>query len=410
MTKKLKMEISDLKNNISSMSREEKIKVLLDYAKECYKNGHKPSKKEIRRKFHVEIYNYFKNTPDYHRKAGIEVSLRNYPKEEAKKLIIDFIKNKAKDRVYPNRTEIESALKIHVTTYFKDLKELYGCANIDYSLVQKEIRRKILSAHTNSKVEIEKQRELIKNFIAKNVIKGFYPSIHHIQRNLNLSFYNLYDDIFEAYKDANVDYERPSPILLGRKKEKVFTKIVKELLVKIGFKIIRVSIESKIDFNRYADMTIDDKDGKKCLVEIKAYRKDYYITKREFIQLLNYMEKEKISNGIFITSSNTKKCDFSDLQFINGENLIELLKINGLSHYIKQIRWIQNSRVDSTEMKEYREFMKNKILEYIKMKNKIPMRKEIENDFRIDIRSIFGEKRAYEKLKKEAEILSSFNP
>ena len=373
-------------------------------------NGHKPSKKEIRRKFHVEIYNYFKNTPDYHRKAGIEVSLRNYPKEEAKKLIIDFIKNKAKDRVYPNRTEIESTLKIHITTYFKDLKELYECANIDYSLVQKEIQHKIISAHTNSKAEIEKQMELIKNFITKNVIKGFYPSVHHIQRNLNLSFYNLYDDIFEAYKDANVDYERPSPILLGRKKEKVFTKIVKELLVKIGFKIIRVSIESKIDFNRYADMTIDDKYGKKCLVEIKAYRKDYCITKREFKQLLNYMEKEKISNGLFITSSNTKKCDFSDLQFINGENLIELLKINGLRHYIKQILWIQNSRVDSTEMKEYREFMKNKILEYIKMKNKFPMRKEIENDFRIDIRSIFGEKRAYEKLKKEAKILSSFNP
>ena len=120
MTKKLKMENNDLKNNLSDLSREEKIKMLLDYARECYKNGHKPSKKEIRKKFHVEIYNYFKNTPDYHRKAGIEISLRNYPKEEAKQIITKFVCNKAKDGVYPNRKEIEKELKIHFSAYVKN--------------------------------------------------------------------------------------------------------------------------------------------------------------------------------------------------------------------------------------------------------------------------------------------------
>lgn len=219
------MKNNDLKNNLSGMSREEKIKLLLDYARECYKNGHKPSKKEIRRKFHVEIYNYFDNTPDYHRKAGIEISLRNYPKEEAKKLIIDFVQNYSKLRFYPNRKQVEGELKISLKGYFNDLKDLYCRAGVDYLLVQNEIKNKILLSHTHSKSKIELQRKQIKDFIKANVANGFYPSVHHIQKNLNLSFYNLYNNIFEAYKDAEVEYERPSPILLGKKKKKFLLKL-----------------------------------------------------------------------------------------------------------------------------------------------------------------------------------------
>ncbi len=37
-----------LKNNIRNMCKEDKRKVLLDYARECYMKGHKPSKKDIR--------------------------------------------------------------------------------------------------------------------------------------------------------------------------------------------------------------------------------------------------------------------------------------------------------------------------------------------------------------------------
>lgn len=410
MTKKLKMENYDLKNNFSSVPREEKIKVLLDYAKECYKNGHKPSKREIRRKFHVEIYNYFKNTPDYHRKAGIEISLRNYPKEEAKKLIIGFVQNKVKDNNFPMRKEIEKELGIKLSTYFKVLNVLYEKAGVDFSLVQKEINNKILASHTYSKDEIQRQKQQIKDFITTNVGHGFYPSVHHIQKNLNLSFYNLYDDIFEVYKDANVDYERPSPILLGKKKERVFTKIVKELLQKMDYKIIRVSIESIGDFNRYSDMTVEDKNGKKYLIEIKAYREDYHITKREFNQLINYLEKENLSNGIFITTSNTIKCEFEHIKFINGKSLIELLKTYNMSHYLEQIQWIQKSRVNLKEREEYMESLKKKILTYVQLKTSLPTKREIQKKFGIDLRSVFGEQKPYEKLKTEIENLGTFFP
>ncbi|MEK6946982.1 MAG: hypothetical protein AABX32_05245 [Nanoarchaeota archaeon] len=257
-------------NNLSHMSREEKINMLLDYARECYKTGHKPSKKEIRRKFHVEIYNYFDNTPDYHQKADIPVSLRNYPKEEAKKLIINFIQNRAKENYFPMRTEIEKELGIHLSSYFKNLEGLYNNTSVDYAFVENAINKKILSVNTHSPTQLKGQKGLITKFIKHNVKKGYYPGVRQIQKSLNLAFYNLYDNIFEAYKDAYVEYERPSPILLGKRKEKVFTKIVKELLIKIGFKIIRVSIESETDFNRHADMVLEDKEGKKYLVRGRA--------------------------------------------------------------------------------------------------------------------------------------------
>jgi hypothetical protein len=271
--------------NVDKQDKNKKVQMLLDYAKECYKQGHKPTKKEIRLKFHLEIYNYFKNIGDYHKKAGIAISLRNYPKDKAKELIINYLKEKAVQGVYPTRKEIEKELKIHFSSYFKDLKELYDLAEIKYELIQNRIKEKTVMPHTYNKETLQKQRESIESFIKEKVKEGIYPSVNYLQKKLNLAFYNLYNNIFEAYKNAGVDYERISPIILGKKKEQVFTQIVKGLLQKMGFTIQRVSIESETNFNRNADMVVLDKDGNKTLVEIKAYRDDYCITCREFEQL-----------------------------------------------------------------------------------------------------------------------------
>ncbi len=325
-------------------------------------------------------------------------------------LIIDFVKNKANDGIYFGRRELENKLKISIRTYFKDLKELYEKADIDFSLVKKDIENKMLLPHTYKIDELEKQRNLIKEFIQENVSRSVYPSVIYIQKSLNLAFYNLYNNIFEAYADAEVDYERPSPIILGRKKEILLTKIVKELLTKMGFKIIRVSIESVEDFNRYADITIEDKNGIKYLVEVKAYREDYGITKREFAQLLRYMKKEDISQGIFITTSNTKKCNFENINFINGNALIELLKIHKLIDYLDQIEWIQKARVNLKEREEYKNTVRNKILLYITYTDNLATKKEIEKKFRVDIRTYFGEGAPYEKLVAEAKKLSALSP
>ena len=89
---------------------------------------------------------------------------------------------------------------------------------------------------------------------------------------------------------------------------------------------------------------------------------------------------------------------------------MELLKANGLIKYIGLIEWIQNSRVNSKERWEYKEILKNKILNYVKVRNTIPTKIEIQQKFGVDLRSIFGKPRPYEKLIKEAEKLSTLAP
>lgn len=387
-----------------NLSKEKKTKMLLDYAKECYKEGHKPTKKEIRREFHLEIYNYFEDIADYHRKAGIPVSIRNYPKIKARNLIIEYLKSSAKEKKYPNCKEIEKAMGINFSTYFNNLKDLYDTANVLFSLVEKEIKYKILNSHTHDEETLKQQKKLVQDLIKQKVENGFYPGVSYIQKHLFLSFYNLYDNILEAYDDAAVSYARPSPILLGKRKEIELTKIIKKLLVKMGFTINRVSIESETSFNKHADMTVTDDKGERHLIEIKAYRKDYSITNREFGQLIKYLKKERISKGIFITTSNTKKCKFGDIEFINGDKLIQLLKLHGLSSHLKVIRWIQRSRINSKEREDHQKIMKNKIRDYASSKKMFPTKRKIEKHFRIDIRSVFGEPNPYKILLKEIKI------
>ncbi len=347
------MELSQ--TTISNMSHQEKVELLLRYAKECYKSGHKPSKKEIRKKFHMEIYNYFKNTRDYHRKAYIDVSLRNYRKDHARRILINYVKGKAKNNYFPIRDELERKFKIHFSTYFENLRDLYICANIPYSLAQQAIRRKCLGAHQHSKEKLNQQKTFIWDFIRENTAKCVYPGVTFIQKQLNLSFYNLYNNIYEAYRDAGIKYTRPSPILLGKKKEKLLTKIVKKLLSKMNFKIERISLESNTSFNRYADMTVRDDYGNLYLIEIKAYRSDYNLSRREFLQLSEYLKRENIRYGIFITTSTSVKCDYSNIWLINGNLLKKFLEKYALSYYLPSLNWIQKARVDTEERKKYLE-------------------------------------------------------
>lgn len=403
------MKVNNANGNMN-WSRKNKIKMLLEYAKTSDKNGYKPTKRGIRKEFHLEIYNYFKNITDYYEKAGIEIPLRHHKKENVRALLTEYIKEKAKINHYPGSKELEGKFKISFRTYFKDIREVYNRAAVDYSLAKTSIKNRILASHTYSEDVLGKQKESIKKFIQESVAKGIYPSVNYIQNKLSLSFYNLYDDILQAYKEAGIEYNRPSPILLGKEKEKIFTGIVKILLVKMGFTIKRVSIESKIKFNRYADITVKDKDGKLCLVEIKAYREDYCITKREFFQLLKYLEKERIPKGIFITTSNTRECSFGEIQFINGRKVIELLKEYKLMKYARLIRWVQEARINSNERKKHVEAAKKEIFEYMRGRRDVPTKKEIQKIFRIDLRSLFGEVRPYEKLLDEATELGTLQP
>jgi hypothetical protein len=385
---------------ISKLDRDEKKELLLQYAKESYKTGHKLTKKEIRKKFHLEVYNYFKDISDYHTKAGIPASMRNYKKEEAKKLIVGYLHKKALNGIYPTRKELEKEFNIHLSTYFRSLKATYDTASINYALVEQNIRNKTVLSHTHDLKTLDEQRKSIKELIKQSVKEGFYPSVHYLQSTLSLSFYNLYDNILEAYSDAGISYERISPIILGKNKERAFTQIIKELFQRMGYIIERISIESKETFNRGADMTLVDKEGNTFLVEIKAYHKDYCITHREFEQLQHYLETEGLQKGIFVTTSISQKCLCENIRFMNGQSIISLLQKYDLSHYIPTIKWVQESRVNSKEKQVHDSQIRAKIIDYVKFQDKMPTKKEIEKKFKLDLRTYFGKVKPFENLLK----------
>jgi len=382
----------------NSIIKEEKRKLILNYAKRIYEQENRfISKREIRSVFHLEIYNYFENIFEMYQQLNIDVPLGYSPREYAISKIIDFVRLKSKEGLYPTKTEIEKELGVHIYTYFQNIEDVYKKSNIYFKLYR--MRASMLNGRLNSREQDFNNRKAILTFIQKNVSKGHYPGITNIQKTLNLAFYHYFNDIIEAYNSANVKYERPSPILLGKQKERVLTLIVKELLFRMDYKIKRGSIESEVNFNRYADITIEDKKGNGFLVEIKAYRQDYGITIREFNQLNDYLKKENISQGIFITTSNTPKCPLKNIQFINGNKLLKLLSTYNLKEYISAIHWIQESRVNSNEKEEYHNRMRQKITDYVQNKAVFPSKKNIEKTFKIDIRTYFGEGEPMQKIK-----------
>ena len=70
--------------NHSCMSRDKKRKMILSYARNIYaKENRFISKREIRNKFHLEVYNYFENIFDLYQHIGIDVPHRFCPRNYA---------------------------------------------------------------------------------------------------------------------------------------------------------------------------------------------------------------------------------------------------------------------------------------------------------------------------------------
>ncbi|MBW2975667.1 restriction endonuclease [Candidatus Woesearchaeota archaeon] len=387
----------------SKMSKEEKRKLILDYIRSVYqKEKRLVSKREIREVFHVELYNYFRNLFDMYQKINVEVPLCFCPKEYAVRRIIDFVREKSLKGLYPTIKEIEKELKIHIRSYFKGLKWIYKKADIDYSLYLKR-RYTLEHACYSDKLNLEKKNQIIK-YVQEKQKNGIYPSRIEIQLELKLKFDNYFPNVKEAYKAARVKYNRPCPIILGKNKEKVLTQIVSILLKRMNYKILRVSIYDKEYPNRYEDIKVVDRDGNVLLIELKAYKADYNISKREIEQLLSYLKQQSISDGLFITTTKKVNLNTKNIKIINGIELISLLRKYNLEEYIEKIKWIQSAKVDLKERILRKMDIKNNIIGFIRHYNGIPFRYEIEKEFHIDIRTYFPGLKDCNKLIKKIKF------
>lgn len=378
------LEVNNMNNSIS---KEEKRNLILDYAKKRYEQeNHLVSKREIRSIFHLELYNYFENIFDMYQHLGIEVPLCYCPREYAITKILNYVKNQSSKRLYPGLKEVEKVLGISLWTYFKNMRDLYSKAGIDYQLHLEKVNKD--GFHSPQKVE--KQKERIVNYIKERNSLGYFAGVSEIQHILGLKFYKYFESPEEAYKIANIDYKRICPIILGKNKEKILTEIVLRLLVESGYTIKRTSIFDNKKFNRGPDIEVLDNQGNKTLVEIKAYHNRYWITKREIQQLKRYMEKMNISKGLFITTANKAFHNPKDIQIINGEKLISLLKTAHLSKFIEQINWIQEEKVNQMVRENAHQKKKEDIIKYVLSMEKIPTQRQIEKDLKLSLKTYFS--------------------
>ena len=374
--------------NKKSLSKHQKRAIILEYIQRVHNEENRlVSKREIRKIFHVELYNYFNNLFDMYQKIDVEVPLCFCPKDYARKKIIEYVRKRVKEGVYPTKKEIEANLKIHILTYYNNINHLYKSAGVEFKSYQKRIRNLSNPFHSPEINDYNSNRIL--NFIIKNHKKGIHPSIPFIQDKLNLSFYKYFKNIYSAYKKAGVEYDRPCPIILGRKKEMVLTDIAIHLLVEMGYTIKRISIYDKKNFNRGPDIEILDHKGDKILVEIKAFHSKYWITTREIQQLKNYMRRINISKGIFITTSNKVNHNPKNIQIINGYNLIQLLQKTNLDKFIKNIKWVQQEKVNIIKNKKRKEKMRRKIINYVLQNPNTIHFTEVERVLKIDKRTYF---------------------
>ncbi|MBU0456891.1 MAG: restriction endonuclease [Nanoarchaeota archaeon] len=393
--------------NTKSISKNEKRRIILDYVKRTHSNENRfVSKREIRKFFHVELYNYFENIFDMYQQLNIEILLCFCPKDYAKKKIIEYVRERSKKNIYPFKKEIEAELKIHIYSYYKGIKHLYQESGVDFRLYQKRVYD--LETHSNSDLENLENRNKILNLIREGVKEGMYPSTMLIQEKLNLAFYKYFNDIYEAYEKAGVNYDRPCPIILGKKKEKVLTEIAIYLLRRMGYEIKRVSILDKNNYNCGEDINVVDKNGNEFLIEIKAYGKNKRVTKREIDQLINYVKNRSGSKGIIITTSEVISRTKENILIIDGKELVDLVYIHRLTSFLEDIKWIQLAKVNKKEIIEAKTKKRKEIVEFIRKNPNMILPLEIEKSLRLDLRTYFGKRsiKLIERIKENPNIYS----
>ena len=90
-----------------------------------------------------------------------------------------------------------------------------------------------------------------------------------------------------------------------------------------------------------------------------------------------------------------------NIEIINGNSLITLLKEHNLEDYIEKIRRIQKEKVNSFDRIKKKGERKQEIIDYIKNSKLLPTIKEVENTLRLDLRTYFPNIRDQNKLIKK---------
>jgi len=278
-------------------TKDEKRKIIIDYIRKHPGVGGHTIAKETK----INPSNVFNNIIEAYDLSGI-----NYPrprlkksKEQKRQEIIQLIKN----NYLLSADEIREISGLNPYKSFNNFKELYNSAGIDINIKNKRL--------------IKKQQKVIQ-FIRENK----FATQREINKNCKTHVQDIFNNgIFDAYKEANVDfpYERLRLYGIGIKSIRDNAKrFEEEISVKLsGYGKVNRLVKTKRGF---ADV-IFERNDKKAVIEIKDYnQKDISIS--QINQLNKYLEDCKCNLGFLICHNKPKKDSF-----IIGKNRIFVLDV-----------------------------------------------------------------------------------
>jgi len=174
-----------IRNTYSSFDRiihETEIKKKIkDYVKRQVNNKHYPTMREIQERFGINIGTYFSGgMKELYKMSAIKLPPRYLSKKEVRRQIVDYIIKNKENGIYTSIEKIERKFKIHLKSYFKNLKEAYKYANI-----------KIPPRHESK----DNVRNSIIYYIKKQMQKGEGPKVHEINKEFNINFYTYFSSM-----------------------------------------------------------------------------------------------------------------------------------------------------------------------------------------------------------------------
>ncbi len=174
---------------------------ILKYTAEKWKKGEYVSRREIFRKFRVNLNSYFSGgTTEIYKKLKIDPELipnyrmsRNFDKEKFKKRVISFVKEENKRRHFPTYKEIQRKFNCLPRLFFPGgVREIAKLSGIKYN-------RKFASKTPEEK-EFIKQK--IIEYTKEKLQKGYYPGYQDFRKDFLIGPLNYFNTIEEIYRKA----------------------------------------------------------------------------------------------------------------------------------------------------------------------------------------------------------------
>ena len=308
--------------------------------------------------------------------------MKNINSEERESEVKAYLKEQIKIGNYPSYKELNK--KFNLTYFNIDWKKLYLESGIE--LLKFPVKR---PAGCN---EILK-KELIE-YVKSEINKNHYPSRREIESEFRVKIGVLFGNIEILYNQADTRYAPKDNQFIKQQKAQMLLDMIKEILDNLSLKLVKFRKPHEHGIDVIAKNSKDELTG----IELKAYNKYEAVKAKNIEQLRNSLAKEKIGNGILITTTSRIQKNLSipnNIKIINFEELLKLCKPEMKS----KLDFIRNYSVHiETAEKEAK---RDEIIEFVRKEtakgNSVNI-VDINKIFGIDFYSYFN--RFYEVLEK----------